>query len=262
MGRALRAIVLAGLSLASYARADDAARARCEASYEAAQRFKREEHLSAAKSQLEICNANCPPALASDCARWLNDVMLLMPTVRLSAKDDAGAPLPDARVFLDGQLLEVRALSVEPGPHVFRFERIGHSPAEVRAEIHAGERDLPIEAILVRVVEKRPRPLAAPPRPSHTPSYVVGGIGAAALVAAGALTLKGHLDRSALRSSCYPYCSEDDVQPIRTEWITAAALAGFGAVAAVVAVVLWTAGERSVALSASPRGAALLWTMP
>jgi len=262
MQRPLRAIVLVGLFAASYARADDAAKARCEASYEAAQRFKREEHLSAAKSQLEICTANCPPALASDCARWLSDVNLLMPTVRLSAKDDAGAPLPDARVSLDGQLLDVRALSVEPGAHVFRFERAGHAPAEVRAQIHAGERDVPIEAILVPAPEKRAPPPAAPPRASHTASYAVGGIGAAALVAAGALTLKGHLDRSALRSRCYPYCSEDDVQPIRTEWITAAVLAGVGAVAIGVAVVLWTAGERSVALSASPRGAALLWTMP
>jgi hypothetical protein len=188
-----------------------------------------------------------------------------VPTVRLSIMSGEGAALHDVDVTVDGKPLPrsqaARPLVVEPGVHVFRFERAGYAPAEVRAVIHTGERDHLVEAVLAAAAKEHTR--KAPSHvPSHVPSYVLGGVGAVALVVAGALTLKGHLDRENLRSSCAPYCSPEQVRPIRTMWIAAGVLAGAGAAAVGAAIVLWSRTEHEVTLRVGPDAARIAWTLP
>jgi hypothetical protein len=263
-------LALAQASRASAAEGDATTKARCESSYEAGQRLKREERLSAARTQLSICSSACPAALASDCARWLADVDALVPTVRVVARSITGARLDDVVVTMDGQLLTIRLdarpLAVEPGKHVFRFERFGYRGAEVVAEVHAGEREHAVEAVLAESPGGA-RAAAVPggdrtTARSAAPSWLLGGGGGVLLLTAGVLLVKGHVDRGDLRSTCYPYCSEADVQPIRTMWLASGILAASGAALIGAAIVLWPRRPHTGTLRLAPHGVALAWTVP
>ncbi|WP_394835107.1 hypothetical protein LVJ94_52275 [Pendulispora rubella] len=255
--------ILASFPAAPVARAaepGDAAKARCAASYEAAQMLRREERLSAARAELLVCEETCPEKLAEDCAKWRGELAHLMPTARFFVRDAEGRPLGGVRVAVDGHAIDGAAdeasVLVEPGRHVFRFERQGYFPAEVRSEFHVGERDHVVHVVLASIAPVQasaartsfgaaPRPA---PRASRTPSYVLGGIGLAALATAGGLALKGYADRASLRDSCAPTCEQSDIDSIRTLWWVAAGVAVAGATSIGVAIVLWPR-EPSVALT-------------
>ncbi len=248
--------------VAVHASADDAEgeRARCAASYESAQVLRRDEHLEAARTQLLICQSTCPQRLAGDCTSWLRDVESLTPTVRLVARDTGGQKIADALTTVDGRLVDARerAVAVEPGAHIFRFERRGTDAAEVRIELHAGER----ERVIAVVLSPSARPLqreSAPPAP-RTASYVLGGVGVAGLVTAGILAIKGDVDRSSLRASCAPECDPARVDAVRTLWWTSAGVGAAGAIALGLAVVLWPRAHAS-ALTITPRSVALVWQL-
>jgi hypothetical protein len=81
------------------------------------------------------------------------------------------------------------------------------------------------------------------------PSFVVGTIGAVALLAAGLLAIDGHVERANLRSNCAPNCDESDVDRIRTVWVTAAIVGVVGAVALGVSVLLWPGSKSTSAAS-------------
>lgn len=250
----------AELARAPLAFADDgesAVRARCSASYEQAQTLRRDERLEAARAQLLVCEATCPDALARDCARWRTEVDALMPTVVLGATDQDGAPRNDARVTVDGHVVASPfggPVAVSPGEHVFRFERRGSRPVEVRVELHASERDHPVTVVLspFELAPSSPRPA-----PSAIPSLLIGGAGVLLLGVSGALAVKGHVDRSTLRSTCAPYCSDDAIGSVRTLWWTAAGLALGGAAALGVAVVLWPRQPAGKHASLLLRGSAI-----
>jgi hypothetical protein len=246
---------LATFAVEAHAADPVATRARCTAAYEQAQELRSEERLQAARAQLLICGASCPATFARDCATWLKEIDALIPTVRVVVRAPDGSEVGDARLSIDGQTVPVKpneSIAVEPGLRVFRFTRRGSVDTEVRVEVYAGERDHSVDVTL---------PAASPPSssaPSSSPdritppvgssasssgervgSLVAGGIGAVALLAAGALAINGHLDRVSMESSCAPRCAEDDVAGIRTLWTASAVTAGVGLIALGVAIFLW-----------------------
>jgi len=246
----------------------DASKTRCAASYEAAQVLRREERLSAARAELLVCEETCPEKLAEDCAKWRDEIAHLMPTARFFVRDAEGRPLGTVRVSIDGHAVDGAAdassISVEPGPHLFRFERQGYFPAEVRADFHVGERDHVVHVALAPVAPAHSAPAPASPRSaggsSRTPSYVLGGIGLAALATAGGLAIKGYADRESLRDSCAPYCEQSDIDSVRTLWWVAGGVAAAGVAAIGVAIVLWprpSASNPAATLSLGPRSVAL-----
>jgi hypothetical protein len=218
--------------------------ARCVASYEQAQVFRRAENLEAARAELLVCQETCPEAVQRDCARWLEEIGALVPTVRFTAQDASGALLRDVRVTEDGKIVAVRTdvpVEVSPGPHTFLFEEEGSQPVTVRVEIHAGEREHPVAVTMAAVAPVRRAPTAEthPRSVSRAPFVALAAVAGAAMVTAGVLAIKGLSDRSDLRATCAGHCSTDDVDAIRTTWWTAAALGAGGALAAGAAVLLW-----------------------
>jgi len=131
-GFAAASLVLAASTSTTATRAAD--KVRCTAAYEQGQELRRQDKLSASRSQLLICEQTCPQTLAADCTRWQSEVEALMPTVRLRARDPRGQPT-EARVFVDGALLLDQLVDtpvpVDSGDHTFRFE----SPSGVTADV-------------------------------------------------------------------------------------------------------------------------------
>jgi hypothetical protein len=242
-------IVLAASASASVARADDA-KIRCAAAYEQAQELRRQDKLSASRTQLAICEQTCPRALASDCTRWQSEVGALMPTVRLRALDGEGHPL-DARVFLDGALLLEHLVDapvlVDSGEHTFRFESPSGVTSDARVSVHGGERSREIAVVLSLAP-----PSAAPEhaRPIPTATFVLGAIGIVGLGLGGALSLKGHLDAAHLQATCAPACDPRDVNAIGTLYDVGWLSAGVGVASLAAALLLWRPWEHASSAAA------------
>jgi hypothetical protein len=264
--------LLAASSASSAAIATNAAdKVRCTAAYEQSQELRRHDALSAARSQLVICEQACPRALAADCTKWEAEVEALMPTVRLRATDGQGHSV-DARVLVDGTLLVERigdaSIAVDSGDHTFRFESASGLTSEVRVSLHGGERDRTIEAVLAPARAAEPAAHASEGRPFPTPTYVLGAVGVVGVGLALALTTWGHLDAGHLASTCAPRCAPGDVDSIRTAYDVGWVIGGIGVVSLAVALVLWKPWEERPAptsgglfvLPTVGGGAALGWT--
>jgi len=231
------------------ARAAD--KVRCAAAYEQGQQLRRQDKLSASRSQLQVCEQTCPKALAADCTRWRGEVEALLPSVRLRATDGQGHPV-EARVLLDGELLLEHLgdapVTVDSGDHVFRFEAPSGLTAEVRVSLHGGEPAREIEGVLAPAAPVAPAPSL---RPVPLASYVLGGVGIVGLGVGGAVSLAGHFNQSHLQSTCAPGCKPSDVDAIGTLYDVAWVSAGVGVASLAVALILWRPWQSGSDASAS-----------
>ncbi|MGH7285328.1 MAG: hypothetical protein ACRELY_27720, partial [Polyangiaceae bacterium] len=145
----------------------------CATAAEDAQRARNEGKLVSAKDYLDICTRPvCPAPVRKDCEGWSADNEKAMPTIVVSAKDDSGADLLDVKVSVDGNViankLDGTAIPVDPGAHLFHFEKQGGDaePVDQKIVIKESEKDRKI-AVLIHVAAK-PAPAPAPP-PSSEP---------------------------------------------------------------------------------------------
>jgi hypothetical protein len=115
-----------------------------------------------------------------------------MPTLTLTAQDVSGRDVVDARVLIDGnpvsEKLDGKAIAVNPGVHVFRFEAQGGASAEERVVVSEGEKARKITVIL----QTKETSLRAPAREQKSSGSAVPWIimGAGAAVAAGGLVVR------------------------------------------------------------------------
>jgi hypothetical protein len=170
MKRPLSLGLIAGVVLASIpAFADDAA---CLDAATKGQRFRDTHKLIEARAQLRICAAYaCPPVVQSDCAGWLASVEKALPSVVVTAKDDAGASLIAVKVTVDGQpfatKLEGEAVPINPGSHTFHFEGPGGATIDQVVVAAEGEQN---QRVAVVLTGKAPLPGTPPSSPSATAS--------------------------------------------------------------------------------------------
>jgi hypothetical protein len=244
----------------------------CAGAFEQAQVTQRASQFRAALAYLAVCQQACPSDLSLQCAAWIVEVRAAMPTIRAEAFDAAGRPLRDVRLGTGSEVLAERLdgslIALDPGEHLLEFRLADGRARQVRVALARAER---AKAVVVRFHE------VAPPAPSKEEvtdassapvgAYVIGSVGGAALIAAGALTLSGHLERSDLEG-CKPDCPEERRGSIERQWYSAAALAGGGALALGGALVWLLAAapsgherEAGAGLVVEPRGggAALAW---
>jgi hypothetical protein len=97
----------------------------------------------ARKLFLSCAQSACPQLVASDCARFADDLQRLQPTVMFAARDASGADLPDTTVYVDDMLVvtrldDGRPHDIDPGKHNVRFSNGGHDQT-VTVVIGAGE---------------------------------------------------------------------------------------------------------------------------
>jgi len=274
------------LTLSTVARADGSstpAKACIDANAKA-QELRREGKLSAARAELNRCAERaCPSMVRDDCARRLDELDHIQPTVVFSAKDGDGADLSAVTVSVDGQRVADRldgsALAVDPGEHAFTFETRGQAPVTRQLVIREGEKGR-TEAITIGTPTARPpspKPavtasldLGSTPPPSDVNTgeaqrisgFVIGGVGLAGLAAGGVFGLLAMSAWNNAKSECGAMCTQqnhDDAVKNHSKTIafgntSTGAFIGGGVFVALGTVLVLTAphGPGGTAWSVSP----------
>jgi hypothetical protein len=249
---------------------------RCIAASERGQQERDRGALVDARASFRACVADdCPAMLRKDCGRWLEDVEQGIPTIVLGARDSHGDDVIGARVLVDGtQIFEVesgRAVALDPGPHLIRFEKPPAAPVEQTVVLRMGERNRPILVTFAAPVEeKAPAPPHAPPASRARISpwvFVAGGVGVAGVGAFAYFGATGLSEKSRLRAECAPTCTDDQVAPVRNRYLAADISLGIGIVAFAIAGYLFfhtadpaTPTATRVTVAPTPGGAAFSLT--
>lgn len=266
MRRAL-ALSLAVLSLLAVRSANAGPREQCIADAEAGQLLRDQGHFLEAKKRFIACAASaCPEVVQSDCQAFLRALEPRVPSVVLVAKDAADADVVDVRVTMDGALLVPRlgasAVEVDPGTHVFRFERAGGSSAEARVLVREWEKGRAVRVVLPALVASVAEPVASSPSAGGesafarvpTLTWILSGVAVAGGVGFAGLYLSANADVRDRERSCAPFCTSHEVSPIETKYVLSDVALGIGGAAAIGAVVSYLLGasdHRATATSAS-----------
>ncbi len=117
----------------------------CLSASEKGQKARSAGRLREAHEHFLVCGAEgCPALVKNDCVNWNADLLRSMPSVVFGARDKAGRDLFDVTVSMDGEVLvkklDGKAVSVDPGPHTFRFEHAGFGPITEKVLVKEGER--------------------------------------------------------------------------------------------------------------------------
>jgi hypothetical protein len=241
-----RAVVLAA-SLLALGAVERAARAQgteaCLAAYEKSQQLRQDGKLAASREQLVQCvDPACPNLVKKDCSQWLAELDASTPTVIVNARDAEGKDVAKVRVLVDGVVLmeqiDGKPHQIDPGVHVFRYEREGAEAIEESIVIQEREKN--------RVITAK---LAPPPQASVGSStkgtdvssrspvlgYTLLGVGVAGAAAFGILAAMGQHDVDQMRDGvdhCAPDCPSSRVDTAKTKIIVANVALGVGLVAA------------------------------
>lgn len=243
------------------------AKAACVAAHEQAQSLRTQKKPHAARAQYVACaRSECPIVLRKECADQLEQIDQVAPTATLEAVDEKGNSDSAVKVTLDGLVITDKltgaAVPVEPGEHVFRFERASDGKViEQKVLVVEGERNRKVVADYQTLLPKRaPDPSTtarADAKSIPTIAYVTGG--AAVLGVAGFMifSLSGKSKEDDLAGKCAPRCTDDDVSPVKTSYLIGDISLGVAIVAAVVTAVLVVPALSSS--SAPPRTTGALW---
>ncbi|WP_437580056.1 hypothetical protein [Sorangium sp. So ce887] len=222
----------------------------CFTASEEGQRLRDEGRLREARARFIACGgAACPDLVQSDCAGWLSDVTSRVPTLIVSAQDERGHDVADVRLTIDGAPLAARldgkAVEVDPGERVLRFERAGSAPVELRLVVREGEKLRRVSARLARsaapgsgaatpgagaIAPREDRAASSPASALFLP-LALGGAAVAGGVAYAALGLSARADTDRLRTTCAPRCTEAEVDAVRTKVLAANIAFGVGVAA-------------------------------
>jgi hypothetical protein len=142
----LRPFLVLPFLMPARARAADPTTSDCLNANERAIALRIEHKLRASRAELLMCAAaSCPADIRTECARKVEEVNGSMPTIVFEVEDGSGNDVSAVKLTMDGELLAERlegtAVSIDPGGHVFRFEKEGLPPVEKRLIIFEGAKD-------------------------------------------------------------------------------------------------------------------------
>lgn len=212
----LRRSALALALLLSAPAASGAEGPSCVAAVEDAQLARYQGKLGAARAGFVQCaRSSCPEAIRTDCARWLGEVEVSLPSVVLDARWSDGSDAVGVTITVDGAPVAEgargRALVLDPGEHTVVVTHPGAPSAAVTVVVHEGEKNRPVKVSLLRSAPAAPVAPVRTTRPVPAASIALAG---AALVGAGigvGLWISGRSGLDDLRASCGHRCNGDDV---------------------------------------------------
>ncbi len=235
----------------------------CATAYVKAQKLKSGGELLEAKKQLIICaSEGCLSAVRKDCLSWLDEVNAATPSITVSARDRSGNETLAVKVEVDGkpvaEKLTTDGIQLDPGEHKLHFELEGAPPVDKQIILRAGEKNKPVEVDFGGSKSEddsgsTTAPAAAPPvdqgvkkkKKSHVVSYVLGGVGVAALGGTAYFWLASKSAENDLTAKgCAPNCSKSDVSGIKQKRLFGDIALGVGVVSLGVATYLWLAPSK------------------
>jgi hypothetical protein len=251
---------LLGIGVPSSAHAQEKmTAAACIAANESAGPLRKAGKLRDARARLRSCSsADCPGSVRKDCLSGAMQADLDVPTITFSVQDSSGSDLSAVKVALDGQSLAERldgkALDVDPGEHVFRFEAVGEPVVEKKLGIIEGQKNRiervqlgepkPVAPVAILAV---PPPAARATNPRRTLGLAVGGTGLVLLAGGAVAGLIATAEWSAAKTACGPAFPVSCINPATAGSDHSATLAastvadialGLGGVAVVTGVAL------------------------
>lgn len=162
------------------------------------QKLQRAGKLLEARQSFATCaRSTCPGVVSKACKRWLSQVNADVPSVRLSARDDHGQELRGIQVSIDGKPavpLASSPVELDPGKHKFVFHS-GGSADQTRYVVLEDDGTTTQVSVtfpsapppersessphVEQGTQKKP---GEPKRPVPVASWVLGGVGSAALL--------------------------------------------------------------------------------
>lgn len=257
-------LLLVSFSAGHEARAEEPSEV-CAAAAEKAQPLRRAGQLVRARAELLLCARDaCPSVVRADCARWLTEVDGAIPSIVVRALTPAGDDAVAVRVTADGKTLAERLdgkpIALDPGEHTLRYEMPGAAPIEARVVLAQGERDRILRVQFVSQGAARPLSPARAAAPSPGPqksgapawTWVLGGVGVAAVGTGVAFYGIGLGQRATLADSCAPThaCDDGRVSAARTKLVLGDILVGVGAVALAASIYFALTGRGGVTSTA------------
>lgn len=226
----------------------------CINSHEQGQKLKKDGKLKAARAQLINCARDvCPGMLKKECSQMLSEVDESMPSIVVEAKGPDGQDLVEMKVSMDGEplltKLDGRAVNVDPGVHVLRFEIPKAKPREEKIVIREGQKN---RKVFVDFSPPKPAGSAAPttsgggdpgkplPRPVPVLTWVLGGVGLVALGTSAFFEAQGLSKRSDLDSKgCKPACDATEVDSAKQSILIGDIAMGVGIASLGVAAIVY-----------------------
>jgi hypothetical protein len=214
----------------------------CIAAADEGQKLRDDGKLNAARDRFILCaDKKCPGVVAKQCSQWLIDGTAVL------------------------QSIEARALPIDPGEHVVRFELASGQGVEDKVILRPGEKNKMVE--LSFQPKAPPPPVAQPVTPPPPPvvpesrgfqvpllGWVGLGVGVVGGVMTVAFAVSANSDESSLRSTCAPTCDSSKKSGIDTKVVLANVGLGIGLVGLGVAVVTTVLANTGPA--APPKSAA------
>jgi hypothetical protein len=252
----------------------------CVESVERGQSLRDQVKLRQARAAFLSCaSTTCPAMIQRDCAQWVADIDVRLPTLIVTASDPSGVDLIDVHVLVDGEpflnLLDGIAVPVDPGIHVFRFESTGRAPYEQQVVVRDAEKYQKLHVALRPLAPPVPPPVAPTAQPIPLPilpERPAGGrrvlsvgtivVGSTAIVALGTFAtvgIVGTVDVHHLNDTCAPNCSHAEADSARLDLRIADVALGVGVLAAAVATYLYFTSPRATAAVGIRRTAAPRW---
>lgn len=244
------AALLSAFAREAAAEASEPDKAMCVETYRSAQVQRRNGALKRARESLLVCVSDrCPSLMQPDCTRWLTEVEAALPSISFAAKGVDGKDLTSVRVTMDGQILadslDGKSVSVDPGPHVVRFEHGGQAPIEQTIVVREGEKARVVDVSWARPESAGDGASARDRTRPPATAWILGGIGVAGLATFGVLAIHGMQRRSELERACFGSCRQDQVDSIKTELVVADIALGAGIAALTVSTILFVSSGSS-----------------
>jgi hypothetical protein len=250
------------------AHAQAADRQTCVSTYEQAQQHQKGGRLVKALEAFNQCaQDNCPSVVRQQCALALPELEQSVPSVVFDASDADGNQVIDVRVDVDGALaasrLDGRAVSLDPGRHVVRFEAPGGRVVEQTIVMLEGQRRRPVRAQFGPGDEAS----GDEQRPYGVVPWIVAGAGVTVAVVGLVVFVVGKNEIADAEESCPSRACDnqalvDEGNAGRSKSIAGKVLLGAGGALVAGGLIWQLAGNRApaspaVSLSVRPSGSVL-----
>lgn len=214
----------------------------------------------ARKLFLTCAQSACPALVRDECAREVDDLSRMLPTLSFAARDRSGADLPATTVYVDDILTATRlddgkAYEVDPGKHVIKFVH-GGTDQIVTIVVGSGEKGRSVVASFgtpASVVEPlggtdqamtatQPRRTAKRDESSRGGPKVVMALGGIVAVGGATLSVIGFVRIPARCSFSTHECAASPGDPVFEQAASAVRLSNIGMLTTAIGLTAVTAG--------------------